>query len=155
MGTVASFENGWLCIPVSGVLAKEQKCYFMWNTEASVCGNADFPSQRVVVVKVAQSCLTLCDPMDYTVHGILQARTLEWVAYPFSSRRELKSKGNSEDWCVCDRQQCGAACALIWGRGRVTRSPWMALGGHRWKSPPKRFLNLLHVYISSDTVMGF
>ena len=35
-------------------------------------------------VKVAQSCLTLCDPMDYTVHGILQTRTLEWVAFPFS-----------------------------------------------------------------------
>ena len=37
-------------------------------------------------VKVAQSCLTLCDPMDYTVHGILQARLLEWVAIPFSRR---------------------------------------------------------------------
>ena len=35
-------------------------------------------------VKVAQSCLTLCDPMDYTVNGILQARILEWVAVPFS-----------------------------------------------------------------------
>ena len=35
-------------------------------------------------VKVAQSCLTLCDPMDYTVHGILWARILEWVAFPFS-----------------------------------------------------------------------
>ena len=35
-------------------------------------------------VKVAQSCLTLCDPMDYTVHGILQARILEWVAFPLS-----------------------------------------------------------------------
>ena len=35
-------------------------------------------------VKVAQSCPTLCDPMDYTVHGILQARILEWVAFPFS-----------------------------------------------------------------------
>ena len=29
-------------------------------------------------------CLTLCDPRDHTVHGILQARTLEWVAFPFS-----------------------------------------------------------------------
>jgi len=36
-------------------------------------------------MKVAQSYLTLCNPMDYTVHGILQARILEWVAYPFSS----------------------------------------------------------------------
>ena len=34
--------------------------------------------------KVTQSCLTLCDPMDYTVQGILQARILEWVAFPFS-----------------------------------------------------------------------
>ena len=37
-----------------------------------------------VKVKVAQSCLTLCNPMDYTVHEILQARILEWVAFPFS-----------------------------------------------------------------------
>ena len=35
-------------------------------------------------VKVPQSYLTLFDPMDYAVHGILQARTLEWVAFPFS-----------------------------------------------------------------------
>ena len=37
-----------------------------------------------VKVKVAQLCLTLCDPMDYTVHGILQTKILEWVAFPFS-----------------------------------------------------------------------
>ena len=37
-------------------------------------------------MKVAQLCPTLCDPMDYTVHGILQARILEWVAVPFSRR---------------------------------------------------------------------
>ena len=35
-------------------------------------------------VKVAQSCLTLGDPVDYTVHGILQVRMMEWVAFPFS-----------------------------------------------------------------------
>ena len=37
-----------------------------------------------VKVKLAQS-YQLCDPMDYTVNGILQGRILEWVAYPFSS----------------------------------------------------------------------
>ena len=42
-----------------------------------------------VKVLVAQSCLTLCDPMvcsppGFSVHGILQARKLEWVALPFS-----------------------------------------------------------------------
>ena len=42
-----------------------------------------------VKVKVAQSCPTLCDPMDCSlphssVHGIFQARVLEWVAISFS-----------------------------------------------------------------------
>ena len=41
----------------------------------------------MVKVLVAQSCPTLCDPMDCSlpgssVHGILQARVLEWVALP-------------------------------------------------------------------------
>ena len=35
-------------------------------------------------MKVTQSCPTLCDPMGYRVHGILQARILEWIAFPFS-----------------------------------------------------------------------
>ena len=35
-------------------------------------------------MEVPQSCPSLWDPVDYTVHGILQARVLEWVAYPFS-----------------------------------------------------------------------
>ena len=44
---------------------------------------------HIVSVKVAQSCLTLCDPMDCSlpgssVHGIFQARILEWVAVPSS-----------------------------------------------------------------------
>ena len=39
--------------------------------------------------EVAQSCLTFSDPMDYSlpgspVHGILQARVLEWVAIAFT-----------------------------------------------------------------------
>ena len=37
-----------------------------------------------VSVKVAQLCLSLCNSMNYTVQGILQARILEWVAFPFS-----------------------------------------------------------------------
>ena len=39
---------------------------------------------KILKVKVAQSCPTLFNPTDYTVHGTLQARTLEWVAFPFS-----------------------------------------------------------------------
>ena len=39
--------------------------------------------RMVLVVKIAQSCPTLCDPMDCTVYGILQAGILECVAFPF------------------------------------------------------------------------
>ena len=33
-----------------------------------------------------EHCLTLCDPEDYTAHGNLQARILEWIAFPISRR---------------------------------------------------------------------
>ena len=39
---------------------------------------------KYVKVEVAQLCLILCDPVDYTVRGILQGQLLEWVAFPFS-----------------------------------------------------------------------
>ena len=42
-------------------------------------------TKQVLQVKFTQSCPTLCNPMDCTVHGILQARILEWVAFPFAS----------------------------------------------------------------------
>ena len=49
-------------------------------------------------VKVTQLCPTLCNPMDYRVYGILQARILEWVAFPLS-------RGSSQP-----RDQTGVSC---------------------------------------------
>ena len=48
-------------------------------------------------VKVTQSCPTLCDPMDNTVHGILQA-ILEWAAFPFSG-----GSSQPRDWTQVSR----------------------------------------------------
>ena len=50
-------------------------------------------------VKVTQLCPTLCDPMDYTVHGILQARILEWVAFPFS-RGSSQPRDRTQVSCI-------------------------------------------------------
>ena len=55
------------------------------SSSSSSIGNL----QNATKVLVAQSCLTLCNPMDYSlpgssVQGILQARKLEWVAITFS-----------------------------------------------------------------------
>ena len=46
----------------------------------------------------AQSCLTLCDPMDYTVRGILQARILECVAIPISRGSSQPRDGIQVSW---------------------------------------------------------
>ena len=59
--------------------------------------------------KSLQSCLTLCDPMDcslpgFSVHGILQARTLEWVAISFSWKI-LKEMG-IPDHLICLLRIC-------------------------------------------------
>ena len=43
--------------------------------------------------------LTLCDPMDYTVHGILQVRILEWVANPFS-RGSSQPRDQTQVSCI-------------------------------------------------------
>ena len=59
-----------------------------------------------VKMKASQSCLTLCDLMDCSlpgsfVYGILQARILEWVAFPFSKgSSKPKIKPRSPTWQV-------------------------------------------------------
>ena len=61
---------------------------FLWSSSLLNCA---------VKVKVSQSCLTLCDLMDYAVHGILQARILEWGAFPF-----FRGSSHPGDWTqVC------------------------------------------------------
>ena len=71
------FQNLGLCRLVA--LSKAQ-------TDRYLSPNSQCERQKV---EVAQLCLTLWDPMDYSlpassVHGILQARILEWVATPYS-----------------------------------------------------------------------
>ena len=55
-----------------------------------------------VKVKVIQSCPTLCELMDYTVHGILQARILEWVAFLFS-RGSFQPRDRTQVSCIAGR----------------------------------------------------
>ena len=57
-------------------------------------------SAATAAAKSLQSCPTLCDPIDGSptgspVHGILQAKTLEWVAISFSNTWKLKVKVKS------------------------------------------------------------
>ena len=73
---IASTEHHELKNQKQQVLAKE-KAFLVFKLHC-------YRSPGGLKVKVAQSCPTFWDPMDYTVHGILPARILEWVAVPFS-----------------------------------------------------------------------
>jgi len=61
------------------------------DAERTVCSLSHFPkAAAAATAKPLQSCPTLCDPIDGSppgppVPGILQARTLEWVAIAFSN----------------------------------------------------------------------
>ena len=78
-----------------------------WNSLKWVHNKAHFSFLNCkcacVLAKLLQSCLTLCDPMDCSlpgssVHGILQARILEWVAMP-SSRGPSRPRNQTPISC--------------------------------------------------------
>ena len=90
-GHLGTREHHWLrvrLLEVCGSLMGKRKEYCAYRDERHGEGREswkDIWGQIIYdIVKVAQPCPTLCDPMDYTVHGVLQARILEWVAFPFS-----------------------------------------------------------------------
>ena len=75
---------GYFCISINvlghftGIhISYLESCWALWFVRQAQSSNS-------LSVKVVQLCLTLCDPINYTAHGILQTRILEWVAVPFS-----------------------------------------------------------------------
>ena len=74
-------------------------------------------------VKVAQSCPTLCNPMDYIVHGILQARILEWVAFPFF-RRSSQPRGTL---VYCKAPLISWLCRCLWTELTQPATPQLLL----------------------------
>ena len=74
INTHAPWSLAWVLLPCS-TFWEASRCSFLPHTSSVL---------STISLKVAQSCPTLCNPMDYTVHGILQARILEWVAFPSS-----------------------------------------------------------------------
>ena len=89
---------GYICIDASWV-AQERSLvgYSPWSPRVG----------HAAAAKSLQSCLTLCDPIDSSppgspVPGILQARTLEWVAISFSNawKWKVRVKSLSRVWLL-------------------------------------------------------
>ena len=107
----ASFFTWFIMEDVSWTCKANAK--HLWtHGKADLMGPYRFFSLKV---KVAQLYPTLCHPMDYTIHGILQARIPEWVAFPFS-RGSSQPKDQTQvpriaggfftSWATREAQKC-------------------------------------------------
>ena len=84
-------------------------------------------------VKVTQSCLILCNLMNYTVHGILQGRILELVAFPFSrgsfQPRDPTQVSHIVGWFFTSwatrEALCGHKYSLTWNKYHKCPGMWL------------------------------
>ena len=96
-------------------------------------GISFYKDHAAAAAKSLQSCPTLCDPMDsslpgFSVHGILQARTLEWVAISFSNARKWKVKEVAQSCLtLSDPMDCSLPGSSIHGIFRATVLEWGAI----------------------------
>ena len=108
-------------------------CYFISFMEIKPF---PLPPAAAAAAKSLQSCPTLCYPMDcslpgFSVHGILQARTLEWIAISFSNAWKWKVKSENEVSRSCptlsDPMDCSLPGFSIHGIFRATVLEWGAI----------------------------
>ena len=118
------FQHSFMTFPMCFVLVLEVKCFhvkIIANSHAVVRNNTKrfmyilprFPNGVCMCAKLLQSYLTLHDPVDYSppgssVHGILQARILEWIAMPSSFPngnilQTCSTISQPECWCWCNK----------------------------------------------------
>ena len=96
--------------PRLSLARKEESFFFLW-VSAIITGHESTPFWsphfNCVSALVAQFCLSLCHPMDcslqsFSVHGISQARILEWLAIPLS-RGSSHSRDQTHVSCIAGR----------------------------------------------------
>ena len=94
----------------------------------------DTDSTRKVKVKVALSCPTLCNPVDFTIHGTLQARILEWVAFSFP-----RASSQPRDWTQvsCIALHCRWILYQLSHKGSPRILEWVAFPFSRGSSQPR------------------
>ena len=95
-----SFSHFWIGLIVFLALSCMNSLYILEINPLSVVSFAIIFSHSTAAAKLLQSCPTLCNPIDSSrpgspVPGILQARTLEWVAISFSNAWKWRVKVKS------------------------------------------------------------
>ena len=108
---------------------------YSWYMSSAVCPQNKFSKLKLAAAtKSLQSCPTLCDPIDGSppgspVPGILQARTLEWVAISFSNAWKWKSESEVAESCLTlsDPMDCSLPGFSIHGIFQAGVLEWGAI----------------------------
>ena len=97
---VCYFSLSWLCLSFVFLLIFKVilNFFIFWTINPYLLFSSFDLSVHLLSCSVTQSCPTLCNPMDCSlpgssVHGIFQARMLEWIAIPFS-----RGSSQPRDW---------------------------------------------------------
>ena len=111
--------------------------------------------------EVPQSCLTLCDPMDcrslpcFSVHGIFQARVLEWVAISFS-RGSSQPRDRTQTFCIIGRHFTVWATreVLTWRRLLKCQHPHLTFKPVNFLSPTPGGIKIKNICPSTFLRLG-
>ena len=143
------FKNSLIYLAALGLSCGMRESSLQCMDSPVVGPNCSTVRDILVPMKVAQSCLTLCDPMDYTAHGILQARILEWVATPFS-RGSSQPRNRTQVSCIPSRSFTSWATreALVTWPGIIkpmfpALQGWLSIPGPPGKSPWSSFWHIV------------
>ena len=128
-------------------------------SERHTCGRAEVLVllwfAAAAAAKSLQSCLTLCDPIDGSppgspIPGILQAKTLEWVAISFSNAWKWKVKGKSLSHVrLNDPMDCSLPGSSIHGIFQAKVLEWGAIAFSIW------FATEVQNHLKSDHLQAF
>ena len=90
-------------------------------------------------MKVTQLCPALCDPLDYTVHGISQTAIVEWAAVSYSSPFLLVKESEVSQSCptLCDPMDCSLPGFSVRGILQARILEWVTISFSRGSSQPR------------------
>ena len=139
----------WVAIPFSRGSSQPRD----WTRVSSITGRflTIWDTKKAYGGEVAQSCLTLCNPVDcnllgFSVHGILQARMLEWVAISLS-------RGSSRPRDRAQVSRIGGRCFNLWATREAPPSDsikctlmkeWINCNGHKVECNTAAKINWRH-----------
>jgi len=146
--SILAWRNPWTEEPGGLQFIRSQRIGHNWSYLACMHCRGQLGKAAAAAAKSLQSCPTLCDPIDGSppgspIPGILQARTLEWVAISFSNawKWKVKVKSLSHVWLLATPWPAAHQAPLSMGFSRQEYWSGVPLPSPNWVR--QRFSNVI------------